>query len=633
MKEIFKNHITNDFKTFFMNYFLDILFISASLGAIYLKLIYFQFLNNFNERPVFSTSGTRMMLFNFSMLLIFIALITLLFRLKRFRTTLFALNFIISLILFSDTVYSNYYGTVLTVPVLYQFRLLGSIKGSVESLINIKSLCLFLDLPFILLFLYLFRRKMYIFTSGILKRIVISCLFLLISISIFFSLYQDSDSIIYDNNYVVANQGILYFHYIDVKRFISDNIFRDRDLTANETQQLNDFFSGRKSQKDSSAINYTGIGKGKNLIVIQVESMQQFLIGRKINGQEITPNLNKLANENLYFNNFYYETSGGNTSDAELLTNASLHPAKEGAAYFRYSTNTYDTIPKTLKSNGYNTYAMHAYVPTFWNRLEMYKAVGFDKFISGKDLVMDEFAGWGGWVLSDMSFFRQSLDKIDTSKPFYSFLITLSSHHPYDYFAKNSNLNAGEFENTYIGNYIKAENYSDKAIGYFIGLLKEKGLYDNSVIVIYGDHNGLPREQAKDLFRLTGAEDNDFEWTRLQKVPLIICCPGMSKQVVSTTGGQIDTWPTVANLMGIQDDLSIGKDLLNSKEGFAVLRNGSVITDQYIYLNGKDSLYGISDGKLLDKGLYMDKIKKYQQELNISDLILEKDAFANFNFK
>lgn len=345
-----------------------------------------------------------------------------------------------------------------------------------------------------------------------------------------------------------------------------------------------------------------------------------------MNGREITPNLNKLVRESLYFDNIYVQVAGGNTSDAEFMGNISLYPAKEGAAYFRFATNEYNTIAKELKKEGYNSYALHAYGPAFWNRTEMYKAVGFDTFISSNDYVMDEYIGWGGWALSDDSFYRQSMDIIDVTKPFYSFFVTLSGHHPYSYFEDKQTFDVGKYDRTYFGNYIKAQNYADAAIGRFIQKLKDMGLYENSLIVIYGDHTGLPKTQAKELLEFLGLSESKVDWIKLQKVPLLIHCPGVEGEIIDTTGGQIDILPMIANMMGFENYYALGKDLLNTQKGYAVLRNGSVLTDEYYYCSEDDTVYDMKTGEVLDKKDYEEEIQKYQKELRISDIILEKDA-------
>jgi predicted AlkP superfamily pyrophosphatase or phosphodiesterase len=186
----------------------------------------------------------------------------------------------------------------------------------------------------------------------------------------------------------------------------------------------------------------------------------------------------------------------------------------------RYPGNFYYSLPKILKQQEYNTYAFHAFDSKFWNRTEMYKSIGFDTFFNGDSFVKDDFAGWDGKALSDKSFFAQSLDKIDSGKPFYGFFITLSSHHPFNYFNSYS-FDAGEYEDTYIGNYLKAANYADSALGQFIDGLKSKGLYDDALLVIYGDHSAVPKHLASELFKFTNTDYSDLNWTKLQKIPLI----------------------------------------------------------------------------------------------------------------
>ncbi|WDU84411.1 LTA synthase family protein [Caloramator sp. Dgby_cultured_2] len=143
-------------------------------------------------------------------------------------------------------------------------------------------------------------------------------------------------------------------------------------------------------------------------MVVQLEAFQGFVLERKINGQELTPNLNKLAKDSLVFENYYYQTAWGGTSDAEFLSNVSLLPARDGSVYYQYAGNKYDALPKELKGIGYFTAVMHANRPGFWNRTNMYRALGFDKYESEKDFNIDEIQGMG---LSDKSFLNRQLKK------------------------------------------------------------------------------------------------------------------------------------------------------------------------------------------------------------------------------
>jgi len=597
----------------------------AFLASIMLKCFYFQFTTQLNIRPFFSAENVYMLISSLGVLLAFAAVICILFNKKRV-VALFVSDVILSIVLTADTNFYRYYYSIITAPVFLHIdvRLLSSVDQSIMSLFKIKDIIYILDLPVMLAGMILLNKR------GISKvrfrrRAAVGTA-LLASGALAFAvgyLKADLGALSYNNNYIAKSLGVFYSHIHSNNEFIKEYFFENKTLSDKEKASIENFFKN----KEKSGHEYEGIARGKNLIVVQVEALQQFVINRKIGGKEITPNLNKLIKESVYFDNFYFQVAGGNTSDAEFLCNTSLYPLKEGAVYLRYPDRNYRSLPKALKEQGYNTYALHAFDAEFWNRTEMYKAIGFDAFINGSCFVKDEFVGWEGNALSDASFFRQSLDKIDTSKPFYGFFITLSSHHPFNYF-ESFDFDTGEFEGSYLGNYLKAANYADKAIGQFIQDLKKRGLYENSLLVIYGDHSAVPKHMGGELMKFLGFPENELEWMKLQKVPCIIHYPGlMNGQTISTTGGEIDLFPTIANLMGIEAPYTMGKDLLNAKKGYVVLRSGSVITDSYIYLNNRGKIFDIATGKPLDKRSYDEELNSYLNELYISDLIIEKNAF------
>lgn len=609
-------------KTFYPLVYAESAIWLAFIVSMLLKCLYFQFTTKLNVNPWSSLPNLHMLLSSFISIMLPLILIILIFNKKRLTALLF-LDIIMTALLFADTMYYRYYYNAITIPVLHQIGLVGSIGESVKSLLNWKDLIFVADFPIITAGIIILAkiRKSQINSIPLIKRLIAA----VIMFGLCFGLFQISWSSAstymfpYDNNYVINNLGIFYFHYYDVKNYLRDNLFIDKTLTSEEKKEVKAYFDGKKPESEK----YKGAASGKNLIVIQMEAMQQFLINKKFYGKEITPNMNKFIKDSAYFDNFYYQTGGGNTADAEFLTNTSLYPLKDGAVYFRYPSNTFEATPKLLKKKGYESYVFHANNPSFWNRTEMYKSLGFDHFISSNDYVMDEALGWG---LGDKSFFRQSLDKIDTSKPFYSFFITLASHHPFNYFEHYQGFYVGKYEETFLGNYLKAASYVDEAIGQMLDDLKRRGLYDNSVIVIYGDHNAFLKDQADMLKGLFSYDDNNFNWTNLQKTPCFIRFPGMeNKGLQKTICGELDILPTVANLMGFEAPHSMGKDLFNTEKGYAVLRNSTVITNDFEYLSTDGSVYS-SSGTILPKGDHAAEIKSYQQQLDISDIILKKNA-------
>ena len=589
------------------------------------KLIYFQYSTELNYGSIFAQTNIHMVLSSLFVVLIIASLIFILSNRKRYTVLLIA-DIAITVLLVSDILYFRYYRCPITLPVLAQISLVAPAGDCINVLLEPMDFLLVIEIPVLIYLLFSFRRTgikriafPYRLASGILVGVVsVGCLYYLYSSS-------DIEMFDYDRNYVAKDLGILYFHAYDVKTFVNDNLLTDRTLTKEEKQRIEEFFSSKANNKKTE--NFKGIASGKNLIMVQMESIQAFVINREINGREITPNLNKLIKESVYFENIYYQVGGGNTSDAEFLSNNSLYPAQQGAAYYRYSLNTYKSLPKLLKSQGYDTYVFHAYHPSFWNRSNMYKSIGINKFYSSNDFVIkeEETEGWG---LGDKSFFHQSLAKIDKSKPFYSFMITLSSHYPYETFEDNDEFDAGEYEGTILGNYIKAAHYVDNAIGEFIKELKEQGLYDNTLLVIYGDHHAFPKDEYELVHKFLGMDDSDLNWQLNQKVPFIIHYPGvLNGTVIQTTGGQVDILPTIANLMGLEAPFTMGKDLLNTQEGYAILRGGSYITDSYVYMSPMGLAFDKETGRQLEPEEYERDFYRFENELDISDTILHKNAF------
>jgi len=335
--------------------------------------------------------------------------------------------------------------------------------------------------------------------------------------------------------------------------------------------------------------------------------MQNFLIGSSVNGQQVTPNLNRLLKSSMYFDNYFTQICEGNTSDAEFMSLNSLYPAPSGSNYIMKGKNTYQSLPWVLKDSGYQeTYAFHAYKPDFWNRTNMYKAEGFDKFVSLSDFTKDDIVGMGP---SDETLFQRVVpDLKQLSQPYFSFAITLSGHYPYDIpdSKKELNIPTGQYSDTF-SNYLQAQHYADKALGEFVDQLQQEGILDNSVLVIYGDHYGTGwTNQDLERFLQKDKPLNDYTLKELNKVPLFIHLPGGNNAGINhISGGQMDLYPTILNLLGINqtNDFYFGQDLLNTKDGFSAFRvwapDGSFATNEVFYFANKDDKF--EDGTAYDR--------------------------------
>ena len=445
-------------------------------------------------------------------------------------------------------------------------------------------------------------------------------------------------------------------------------IYQVDDLVQSLKPSINNLFGYDKALKETkeyyeenrnkpSVNKYTGIFEGKNVITIHAESLQAFTLGLSFNGEEVTPNLNKLVSEGIYFNNFYAQVGVGTSSDSEFTYATSLLPSNNGTVFVNYYNNHFKTIQNMLKDKGYYVFSMHGNVGDFWNRDTMHLNMGYDKFYSKNSFVIDEEYGLG---LSDKSFFRQvvpMIKEINTlGKPYYGTLITLTNHTPWrgaseysDYQVITSKVIDGEtitndyLENQVIGKYIKTVNYMDEAIGQFIQDMGKEGLLDNTVIVIYGDHDArLGKKQLEYLYnydivnnRLYDKEDpeyqefNEYDYELSKKVPYIIWTKDMNEGIVKDTPmGMIDTSVTIGNMLGIYNKYALGKDIMNinKEEGIVVFKDGSYITDKIYYSAKNNEAYTLTNGiisedYLKDNSKYADEIIKISNNIITYDLI------------
>lgn len=549
---------------------------------------------------------------------------------KKRRIKLYTLfNLIISLFIVVDINYFRYFKDVMSLPVLLNGFQLGAVKASVGNLIKVTDFLYFLDI-IIFIIANSFKKFDYKNTIKFKHRTWISSALILIGISFNgISIYNLSIqqprllSTMFNKVYIAKTLGGLNYHFLDSYNSFTSYISKNVPISQETKDEVQSFLI---TNSETSSEKLKGIGEGKNLIIIQVEALQEFVINKSINGKEITPNLNKLIEKSAYFNNYFYQTASGGTSDAEFLSTNSLYPTPAGSVTYLYTGNTFNALPKALVNKRYATAAFHGFRESFWNRNLMYPKYGFQQFYGEKSYDVDEVIGLG---LSDKSFFNQSLEKMkDLPKPYYSSFVTLSSHFPYDGGEKYGDFPVEEFEGTLLGNYFKSVHYTDEEIGKFINELEKRGELEDSILVIYGDHYGIPKENKNEVAKFLGVEDFDeLGWAKLNKVPLLIHFPKDDyKGIYEIYGGQIDLYPTLANIFNLPMENMMGRDLFNSKEGNVIFRNGSFTNGKVFYLSSENSFYDISTGnKLLENDELLNLKTNAVNQLEYSDLILKYD--------
>ena len=597
--------------------------------------------NYFNIKPFIADLGTIIVIGSFSYL----------FKTKNRYIYLLIMTIIGSFICFSNSVYYNNYLSFISISLIGSITFLKDVGNAVvDNIIEFKDFLFFLQIPiFIIMYKLIGPEKnkskfQFVFLSGI------------ILLALLAPFYKGKDyARIWKNwnrGYVVMQFGT-YIYQIDdfvvslkpslVNLFGSDNaskVFREHYSKPN-IKQTNE---------------YTNIFNGKNVLVIHAESLQNFVINKKINGKEITPNLNKLINKSLYFNNFYALDSVGTSSDSEFTFSTSLLPTNNGTVFINYWNRKYETIQKKFNDAGYYTFSMHANNGTFWNRNIMYNSLGYQKFYNYEsDYIIDETIGLG---LSDESFFRQSLVKLkeinEKGQNFYGTLITLSNHTPFTnegkdlsnfdvssyHYDKNGKLITDNYlEGTILGSYIKSVHYADEALGEFIDGLEKEGLLDNTVLIIYGDHDAKIKKSQFEYFynydRKTGKVTekdsldykviDDIDYELLRSVPFIIYSKDIEPKVIGKVSSMLDTFPTIANMFGFETKYTLGSDIFDDSDNIVVFPNGNWLTDKMYYDTKRDSFKALEDN-LVVKNDYIEQNNLIaQNKINISNYIIMYD--------
>lgn len=497
---------------------------------------------------------------------------------------LLILNFLVSFLFAFDAVYIRASGNFLSTQLLRQTGNLNNLWDSIFAMFRPCDIIFFFDIPIIAILLIVTRKLYYsspLFSNLKARLIAFASIFVIsvgyiVGLHIAIDVYGDdkNDYIFYTHwnpGQTICNTSPMGYHVYDVMVFFSD--FKPYSISEKDRAEIQAWIDNKNEKLPPNS--YKGIYKGKNLLVIQVESLENFVIGQSVDGQEITPTLNKLLSNSIYFDNYYTQINEGTSSDADLLTNTSVFPVRKGSTFFRFPYTTFNSLPAIMEKHGYNTKAIHPDNGEYWNWMEALDNMGFQQCIDSKSFKMDEVIFLG---LSDGSFLRQVKDTVIKQKtPFYNFMVTLTSHSPFQLpeWHKELKLESSLAE-TKLGGYFQSIRYTDTHLGKFIDELEKSGVLDNTVLVIYGDHDSVHKYFNDEIQSIKPSQDWWLENDK--KIPLIIYSKGQKAQTIHTTGGQVDLMPTLLYLFGVDEkeyeSTVFGRNLLNTKEDYVLLSNG-----------------------------------------------------------
>ncbi len=543
---------------------------------------------------------------------------------------LMIIDFLLSFLLFANVLFYRFFNDFITLPTLTQTQNFGDVSGSITSLLKPYDFLFFIDL--ILLIGLLSFKLVKIEVKDIGRRKVAALLSLALGISSLNLALAEADrpqllTRGFDRNYIVKYLGMYNYTIYDAVQSTKASAQRVMADSNDITEVIN--FTQSNYAKPNPA--FFGKAEGMNVIYLHLESIQNFLINYKLHGEEVTPFLNSLTSEGntLYFDNFFHQTGQGKTADAEFMLENSLYGLPSGSAFTTKGLNTFQAAPAILGQLGYTSAVFHGNSGSFWNRNEIYKSFGFNKFFDSSyyDMKPEDLADYG---LMDKPFFEQSIPLLESlPQPFYTKFMTVTHHYPYPIKEEDATIAPHTTGDKSVDRYFQTARYADEALKQFFDYLKESGLYDNSIIIMYGDHYGISENHNKAMEKVLGKEITSFESTGLQRVPLFIRVPGMQGGVNHEYGGQMDILPTLLHLLGIEtkDYVQFGTDLLSEQHDDLVpFRNGNFVSSTITAIDGK--FYDSKTGLLLEEDR-LPEAEKLQEsashKLSLSDRVVNGD--------
>ena len=585
---------------------------------------------------------------------------------------LISITVFLTLLCIINSSYYNYFSSYTSISQLVTTKYLGEVKDSLITVVKLRDF-IYLVLPTILIAYILKTKYRFSNTKNFKNFLKVNNLTVICTVLFALNLKPvDYSRLVKQWNriYLVEKFGLYVYHVNDVFQSVEPKLIAIFGYDKAK-RNFNDYYA-KRTDVQSYTNEYTNIFKGKNVISIHGESIQKFVINLKINGKEVTPNLNRLVKEGMYFSNYYSQVSVGTSSDSEFTINTSLMPAKVGVAFVSYFDREYVTIPKLFKSLGYYNMSFHANKGDFWNRNSMYKSLGYDKFYDQKAFKIDETIGLG---LSDKSFFRQLTPILkkenDKHQNFYATLIMLTNHTPFPdissyskdpldlkmYVTENGETKAYPYlEGTVLGRYLQSVHYADEALGELMEHLETNGLLDNSVIMFYGDHDArLSSSEYKRFYNYDYKNDKTldesdpnykkygyYEHELNRSVPFFFWSKNDNQKInktITNVIGAYDILPTLGNMFGFYNKYALGSDIFNTNnDNTVIFPNGNYVTNKIYYNSQADEAYDIEKKEVIAKELepkeYITKrTKETDQKLNVSNDILVYNLLKKVGLK
>lgn len=383
--------------------------------------------------------------------------------------------------------------------------------------------------------------------------VALFCLFMIVFGGLF---VKTADKKLYstpqDKRTHIMTFGMSTFYQRDVINTLSKNVGKAY-LKVKASQELSNV-----TKKPANQTSVTGSFAGKNVIMIMMETVEEYAVDK-----ELTPTLYYLLNDGYKFTRTYGVAKTNNTYDAEFKSLTSMMYYNADNYMYSYDDNEFtNSLPAVLKARGYTANSFHSNVRTYFNRDNMHKALGFDHYYADESMTFSKYDGFP----MDSEMFYQMRDLIAPIQdaPFFSFIITYSTHGP---FSKDVNNRKSEFAKYYARieedgrfadyeeqfiNLLAAQMNLDEGLQILVEDLKQKSLLEDTLIVLYSDHKNYSSIDITKKYSNSNAIDEDAYDYELDIVPFSIYNPNIKTRHIDYVTSQYDITPTIFDLLGIE---------------------------------------------------------------------------------
>ena len=355
--------------------------------------------------------------------------------------------------------------------------------------------------------------------------------------------------------------GVYEYAFRDL--YMTLGIFRHAD--PEDLRLIDDYIESRDKHENN---DMSGIFKGKNLILIQLEAIDTWELC-----QEYMPNLYAIKQESIVFENHYtpaYITAG--TFNTEFMVNTGLFPAETGTSTSVYTRNVYPySLASLFSKAGYSSNSFHGSEGNIYNRGSIHLALGYEKYNAGSDMSMSQY------TLDTQ--LMNGYEDMTAADEFFSFVITISGHGPYNdktasYLRHGEAAEAAAKRSEY--NYVHAVSHAmetDEFIGLLTDRLEQDGLLEDTVLVFYADHYNYYMLDDELNREIKGVDS----YNMLAHTDFFIYSSDIEPMSVGKVTSSVDILPTLANLFGLDTDyrMYMGSDAFSEDGGYVFFSDGA----------------------------------------------------------